>query len=168
MIVGAPHIIMVNFRLISKIRGIIISMSVLVSCLMAPVSPVTAHPHMWVDLNSQVVIGNDGKAIAVYQEWLFDDFFSTALIEDAAKHSNGIQAGLTAEVNIILEGLQAYNFFTLLTVRTFSERYGTTRERGAEKYGVVMSVCSMRSSVMYAPAHTKSACPHSTSSYACL
>ena len=116
MIVGALHIIMVNFRQTSKIRGIIISISFLVSCLMAPVSPVTAHPHMWIDLNSQVVIGNDGKAIAVYQEWLFDDFFSTALIEDAAKHSNGIQAGLTAEVNIILEGLQAYNFFTLVTV----------------------------------------------------
>ena len=116
MIAGVFHIIMANSRQTAQMRGILIKIFVLVSCLVAPVSLIKAHPHMWVDLNSQIVMGDDGMVTAINQEWLFDDFFSTALIEDAANHPQGIQTGLSAEVEIILDGLQAYNFFTLVTV----------------------------------------------------
>ena len=51
-----------------------------------------AHPHMWVDLKSQIVLHDDGGPSAINQEWLFDDFFSTALIEEASFHPDGIEA----------------------------------------------------------------------------
>jgi ABC-type uncharacterized transport system substrate-binding protein len=89
MIAGVFHIIMANSRQTAQMRGILIKIFVLVSCLVAPVSLIRAHPHMWVDLNSQIVMGDDGMVTAINQEWLFDDFFSTALIEDATNHPQG-------------------------------------------------------------------------------
>jgi len=52
------------------------------------VTPTVAHPHMWVDLESRVMLHNDGRSIAIQQTWLFDDFFSTAVMEDVANLFN--------------------------------------------------------------------------------
>ena len=73
-----------------------------------------AHPHMWVDLKSQIVLHDDGGPSAINQEWLFDDFFSTALIEEASLHPDGIEAGLRQEITEIMSNLQPYDYFTLV------------------------------------------------------
>ena len=36
---------------------------------------------MWVDLESRVVLNIDDGSVAIQQVWLFDDFFSTSVIE---------------------------------------------------------------------------------------
>ena len=38
---------------------------------------------MWIDLKTDVIFEDTDKIVAIYQEWLFDDFYSTALLEDA-------------------------------------------------------------------------------------
>ena len=46
------------------------------------VAPILAHPHMWVDLESRVILDDEHGDIDIQQIWLFDDFFSTAVIVD--------------------------------------------------------------------------------------
>ena len=73
-----------------------------------------AHPHMWVDLKSRIVLHDDANPSAISQEWLFDDFFSTALIEEAGLHPDGLEAGLQQEITEIMKNLQPYDYFTLV------------------------------------------------------
>ena len=91
-----------------------------------------AHPHMWIDLRSQIVTQIDSHVTAIHQEWLFDDFFSTALIEEAAYNSDGVDVGITAEIQKIMDNLQAYDYFTLVTVDDQNVRLGEVKSFKAE------------------------------------
>ena len=48
---------------------------------LSSVTSALGHPHMWVDLESRVVLNIDDGNVAIQQVWLFDDFFSTSVIE---------------------------------------------------------------------------------------
>lgn len=78
------------------------------------VTSAAAHPHMWVDLESRVMLNEEGRATAIKQVWLFDDFFSTAVIEDAGLHPDGVDAGIQEEIDRIVTTLKPYNYFTLI------------------------------------------------------
>ena len=78
------------------------------------VTSAAAHPHMWVDLESQVILNNKGSTTAIKQVWLFDDFFSTAVIEDAGLHPDGVSAGIQEEIDRIVTSLEPYDYFTLI------------------------------------------------------
>lgn len=82
--------------------------------VMLLVTSAAAHPHMWVDLESSVMLNDEGRATAIKQVWLFDDFFSTAVIEDAGLHPDGAGAGIQEEINRIVTTLEPYNYFTLI------------------------------------------------------
>ena len=94
-----------------------------------------AHPHMWVDLRSHIIVQDDGKVAALYQEWLFDDFFSQALMEDAAKHPDGVEAGITLAVEDILHELRAYDYFTRVSLDEQNIATGTVEMYAAELRG---------------------------------
>ena len=70
------------------------------------------HPHMWVDLQSRVVLNIDDGSVAIQQVWLFDDFFSTSVIEDASLDPGGTSAGIQKEIERITEALRPYNYYT--------------------------------------------------------
>ena len=70
------------------------------------------HPHMWVDLQSRVVLNIDDGSVAIQQVWLFDDFFSTSVIEDASLDPGGTSAGIQKEIERITEALKPYNYYT--------------------------------------------------------
>jgi ABC-type uncharacterized transport system substrate-binding protein len=78
------------------------------------VTPAAAHPHMWIDLESRVMLNEAGQATAIKQVWLFDDFFSTAVIEDAGLHPDGAGAGIQEEIDRIVTSLEPYDYFTLV------------------------------------------------------
>jgi len=82
--------------------------------ILSMVTPTVAHPHMWVDLESRVMLHNAGRSIDIYQSWLFDDFFSTAVIEDAAVHPDGKNTGIQQEIDRIVAALEPYNYFTVI------------------------------------------------------
>ena len=65
-----------------------------------------AHPHAWIDLRSTVVLNDAGEAVALEQEWLFDDFY-TAFAMEAAGTTDWMV--LAAEN---LKSLRAYDYFT--------------------------------------------------------
>ena len=70
------------------------------------------HPHMWVDLESRVVLNIDDGSVAIQQVWLFDDFFSTSVIEDSSLYPGGTNAGIQKEIERITEALEPYNYYT--------------------------------------------------------
>src|SRR5690242_5392278 len=38
--------------------------------------PALAHPHVWITMKSEVVVGPDGAVTAIRHHWAFDDMFS--------------------------------------------------------------------------------------------
>ena len=85
--------------------------------LFAPfVSTAEAHPHMWIDLKSEIIIQDQTMVSAIYQEWLFDDFFSASLIEEASQNPKGHKVGMKAVVAEILDNLGPHDYFTLINV----------------------------------------------------
>ena len=76
------------------------------------ITPSLGHPHMWVDLESRVVLNTDDGSVAIQQVWLFDDFFSTSVIEDSSLYPGGTNAGIQKEIKRITEALKPYNYYT--------------------------------------------------------
>ena len=84
-------------------------------CLITmPAMLATAHPHMWVDLESRIVLRDDASPASIHQEWLFDDFFSTALIEEAGLHPDGVGAGIQQQITEIMVNLEPYDYFNVI------------------------------------------------------
>ncbi len=84
-------------------------------CVIAgPVTLATAHPHMWVDLESRIVLHDDASPASIHQKWLFDDFFSTALIEEAGLHPDGVGAGIQQQITEIMVNLKPYDYFNVI------------------------------------------------------
>lgn len=79
---------------------------------LSSVTSALGHPHMWVDLQSRVVLNIDDGSVAIQQVWLFDDFFSTSVIEDASLDPGGTSAGIQKEIERITEALRPYNYYT--------------------------------------------------------
>lgn len=79
---------------------------------LSSVTSALGHPHMWVDLQSRVVLNIDDGSVAIQQVWLFDDFFSTSVIEDASLDPGGTSAGIQKEIERITEALKPYNYYT--------------------------------------------------------
>jgi len=73
-----------------------------------------SHPHMWIDLKSNILVNEKGLVTSVQQEWLFGDFSSTILIEDMSKHPDGFNSGLKEEISNIFNNLYTYSYFTLV------------------------------------------------------
>ena len=71
---------------------------------------------MWVDLESHVVVDKPNGNISIQQVWLFDDFFSTALIEDAALNPDGQNVGIQKEIDRIIDALEPYSYFTTINL----------------------------------------------------
>jgi ABC-type uncharacterized transport system substrate-binding protein len=65
-----------------------------------------------VDLEIRVVLNIDDGSVAIQQVWLFDDFFSTSVIDDAKLDPGGTKAGIQKEIDRITEALEPNDYFT--------------------------------------------------------
>jgi ABC-type uncharacterized transport system substrate-binding protein len=55
--------------------------------LLAPAAAAEAHPHIWIRATATLQF-EGGKVVGIQHEWVFDDFFSNALITDFDKNKN--------------------------------------------------------------------------------
>jgi ABC-type uncharacterized transport system substrate-binding protein len=55
--------------------------------LIVPAALAEAHPHVWIRATATLQFEN-GKIVGILNEWLFDDFFSSALIGDFDKNKD--------------------------------------------------------------------------------
>ncbi len=97
-------------------------------------APASAHPHAWIDLRSTVVLNEAGQAIALEQEWLFDDFY-TAVATEASGSTNDKKTDWMELAKSNLDSLKAYNYFT--EIRSGGEKVtlGTVSEYDSEVRG---------------------------------
>lgn len=92
--------------------------------IMAP--PTHAHPHAWIDLRSTVVLDDKGQAVALEQEWLFDDFYTAVATEVSGSTDWN---GLAAEN---LRSLRAHDYFTEVTADGKKVPLGTVSKFSSE------------------------------------
>lgn len=76
-------------------------------------APVSAHPHVWVDVRAQVTVA-DGYIDGVWTDWTFDDVFSQLILAD---NNPGGTGKIDAEANASIkkgyfDNLRAYGYFS--------------------------------------------------------
>ncbi|GAA4338338.1 DUF1007 family protein [Pigmentiphaga soli] len=71
-----------------------------------------AHPHAWIDVRSTVVVSPAGMVAAIEEEWLFDELYTTYVVEEMAggrAPTAEVAAGFAGQV---IENLGPYGYFT--------------------------------------------------------
>ena len=90
----------------------------------AGVGEVTAHPHVFVDIRTEVVFDAEGRVTALRHVWRFDDAFSAFASQGLDTNGDGIlsreELQPLAKVNV--ESLKDYDYFTNL--RAAGKRIG--------------------------------------------
>jgi ABC-type uncharacterized transport system substrate-binding protein len=73
-----------------------------------------AHPHNWIDLKIVVRFDKDGRAIGLFQKWLFDDIYSVTVTEGMDGDGDGMPdpPRLDELFKLMSKNLKGHNFFT--------------------------------------------------------
>ncbi|MCK0208224.1 DUF1007 family protein [Starkeya koreensis] len=82
--------------------------------LAALTGPALAHPHVWVEVRSELDYAPDGKLAGVRHHWKFDEAFSTYALQGLETTPDGKPSAATlkelAQVNI--DSLKEFDYFT--------------------------------------------------------
>lgn len=75
--------------------------------------PVSAHPHVYSDMRSDIILDEQGRAIAVHVEWIFDQGYTEAATEGMDADKDGIYtaAELQPVVTENINALKEYRYF---------------------------------------------------------
>lgn len=97
--------------------------------LLAPAAAAEAHPHIWIRATATMQF-EGGKITGIRHEWMFDDFFSNALISDFDKNKNkqfDPDEVKELEANAFV-ALKEFGFFTHVRVAGKAVTIETTRD----------------------------------------
>lgn len=100
-------------------RIALIGLTVL-TALAGAVTTARAHPHVWIDLRTTVVLDDAGRVTAIGQEWLFDPLYSAYAIggaDPATDQGREVLADLVADS---MKNLREYDYF--MRVRSDGQR----------------------------------------------
>ncbi len=77
-------------------------------------APAQAHPHVWVEVTSQVVYDAKGAATGVRHAWKFDDMYSAFALQDLPQQNKGVftREDLQGLAQVNIESLKESDFFT--------------------------------------------------------
>lgn len=100
-------------------------------------APVLAwsHPHAWIDVHSTIVLSAQGAATAIEQTWLFDELYSSAVLEENAKDGPAGQDAVDGFAAKVIENLGPYGYFTRVTVDGQAVELDTATEYHSEMKG---------------------------------
>jgi ABC-type uncharacterized transport system substrate-binding protein len=75
-----------------------------------------AHPHVWIEMRSDVVFTEDGLIKGVDLEWTFDDAYTQMALEGLDTDGDGLysQAELAPLTKENISSLKDYDFFTVM------------------------------------------------------
>ena len=95
-------------------RNIYLVMAAMVGCAVA--SKAEAHPHVWIEMQSDVVFTEDGLIKGVNLEWTFDDVYTQMALEGLDVDGDGLysQAELAPLTRENIASLKDYDFFTIM------------------------------------------------------
>lgn len=97
--------------------------------LLAPAALAEAHPHIWIRATATLQFEN-GKITGIRHEWVFDDFFSNALITDFDKNKDKqFDAAETKELEAnAFVALKEFGYFTHVRVGGKAVAIESTRD----------------------------------------
>lgn len=80
----------------------------------AAASPAQAHPHVWIEMQSEVIFDAQGLISGVKLTWTFDDGYAQVALDGLDTNGNGIYdpAELEPLTRENLESLKDYDYFT--------------------------------------------------------
>lgn len=74
--------------------------------------PAQAHPHSWIDLKVAVIFDDAGKIKGLQEDWLFDEVYTTYIVDSFAKGKPLTPERLAAIAQKIMGNLKSYDNFT--------------------------------------------------------
>jgi len=106
-----------------------------VAGLIAGCSAVSAHPHVWVTVKSELVYAPDGPITGVRHAWTFDDMFSTFAIQgiESKKKDQFTREELAPLAQVNVDSLKEYDFFTYAKVANAKVEFGTPIDYSLEQ-----------------------------------
>lgn len=109
----------------SLIRSIFV---LLLFCGLA--APASAHPHVWIDLKTDLIFDEAGALSALRITWTFDEFYSAFAVEEFKKDAEGgyADSDLQKLADLNLSNLKDYQYFTDVLVGGTSVKTGIARE----------------------------------------
>lgn len=70
-----------------------------------------AHPHAWIDVRSTIVMSAEGLISAIEEEWLFDDMYSSAILEGLADNGAEKEVAVRDFAAEVIGNLGPYGYF---------------------------------------------------------
>jgi ABC-type uncharacterized transport system substrate-binding protein len=94
------------YRLTSLMTGLV--------CLLAAGGSASAHPHVWVTMNEELLYAPDGSVTGVRNAWTFDDMFSAFATQGIEQKTKGTftRAELAPLAQVNVDSLKEYAYFT--------------------------------------------------------
>lgn len=92
---------------LSGFCGVFLAMALIVMSS----TPASAHPHVWIDIRSTLIMNDKGQVTAIEQEWLFDEFYTLFALEGLKKAKGKKEELLAALAKVNLENLHPYGYF---------------------------------------------------------
>lgn len=82
--------------------------------LLLPAAPAAAHPHVWVDVQTTLVVDEQGRLAAIEEHWTFDEFYTVFATEDFDTNGDGTfgEPELKALTEVNLDSLAEWDFFS--------------------------------------------------------
>lgn len=94
-----------------------------------------AHPHAWIDVQSHIVLSEDGQVQAIEQAWLFDDLYSATILDGIAEDYTDTEQALQQYATDVINNLEPYGYFIRLMVNDQRVTLGTITQYSINKHG---------------------------------
>ena len=92
-------------------------------------TPVSAHPHVWIMVKSQIAFTPDGKVAAVVHDWVFDEMYSSFATENLAPSGQLVSRAQFAQLAKENAGsLADIGYFTTLKIAGKTVEFGSVTD----------------------------------------
>ncbi|MGQ0483871.1 MAG: DUF1007 family protein [Hyphomicrobiales bacterium] len=110
-------------------RGGAVTIALVAACAAAPAS---AHPHVWIDMRSDIVFTDDGLIKGVNLEWTFDDGYTQMALDGLDSNGDGVysQSEIEPLTKENVASLKDYEYFTVMRVDGEKQEIGEVAEFG--------------------------------------
>ncbi len=94
--------------------------------------PASAHPHVWSDMRSDIILDDQGRATAIHVEWIFDQGYTEAATEGMDADKDGIYTAseLQPVVTENIRALKEFRYFTAAKANGKDIPYADVTEYG--------------------------------------
>ncbi|HEY2757223.1 MAG TPA: DUF1007 family protein, partial [Pseudolabrys sp.] len=80
-------------------------------------APASAHPHVWITMNAELIYAPDGSVTGIRHHWAFDDMYSAFAVQgvEGAEKGKFTREELADLAKVNIEQLKEYDYFTVVT-----------------------------------------------------